>query len=65
MNSIFFWQIFAGVLLANLLTVGFVWSAVNLGRRERAMEKPGVYAIGLILPICFAFGAVYLALGGT
>jgi hypothetical protein len=65
MDPTTFWQIFAAVLAANLLTVAFVWSAIQVGRRERATEPLGVYIWGFVLPLAFGAGALYLALGGT
>jgi hypothetical protein len=64
MNPDIFWQVLAGVLAANLLTVVFVWSAIQVGRRERATEPLGVYIWGFILPIAFAGGSIYIAFGG-
>lgn len=64
MNSITFWQVFAAVLGANLLTVTFVWSGIQVGRRERATEPLGVYIWGFILPMVFCAGSLYIAFGG-
>ena len=65
MSSITFWQVFAAVLAANLLTVAFVWSAIQVGRRERATEPLGVYIWGFLTPIAFCGLAMYIAFGGT
>jgi hypothetical protein len=65
MNPYLFWQVLAAVLAANLLTVTFVWSAIQVGRRERATEPLGVYIWGFILPIAFAGLSMYISFGGT
>ena len=64
MNNLF-WQIFAAVLAANILTVAFIWAGVQVGRRERATEPLGVYIWGFLLPIFFLGGGLYIAFGGS
>lgn len=64
MTSVTFWQVFAAVLGANLLTVAFVWAGVQVGRRERAAEPLGVYIWGFVLPLVMCAGALYIAFGG-
>lgn len=59
-----FWTIFAAILSANLLTVAFVWAGVNISRREQRREALGVYLWGLLLPLLFCGGGLYLAFGG-
>lgn len=59
-----FWTIFAAILSANLLTVAFVWAGVNISRREQRREPLGVYLWGLLLPLLFCGGGLYLAFGG-
>lgn len=60
-----FWPMLAAVLGGNLLTVAFVWSMINISKREDRKESPGVYMIGVVLPLAFGAIATYLAFGGT
>lgn len=58
-----FWPMLAAVLGGNLLTVGFVWSMINISKREDRKESPGVYMIGFLLPMAFLIAALAIALG--
>jgi hypothetical protein len=60
-----FWPVLAAILAANLLTAAFVWSAIQVGRRERATEPLGVYIWGFVLPIAFCGIAMYISFGGV
>ncbi|MGN7959126.1 hypothetical protein [Agrobacterium radiobacter] len=64
-NSIWFFTVLGAVLAANLLTVCFVWAAVQIGRREREKEPLGYVLIGFLLPMAFCGLSAYIAFGGT
>lgn len=65
MDPTTFWQIFAAVLAANLLTVAFVWGCVNISRREEAKESYWLYLGVVCMTLFFCTGAMYIAMGGT
>lgn len=65
MISIFFWQVFAGVLGANLLTVGFVWACLNISRKEQRQESFGIYLSVAVMTLAFCGASLYLAFGGV
>jgi len=60
-----FWPIFGAVLGANLLTVCFVWAAVNVSRRESAGQPIRAYMPALIMPLLFCGVALMIAFGKT
>lgn len=64
MNSITFWQVFAAVLAANLLTVAFVWACINISRREQAQESIWTYLGVACMTLFFCAGSLYIAFGG-
>lgn len=67
MNSDLFWQVFAAILGANLLTVGFVWAMMHYSRLERdghTHEAKFPIYCGMFLPLFFLAGGLYVAFGG-
>lgn len=60
-----FWPIFGAVLGANLLTVCFVWAAVNVSRRESAGQPIRAYMPALIMPLLFCGVALMIAFDRT
>lgn len=67
MNPDIFWQVFAAVICANLLTALCVWGMVQYSRLERegraADTRFPIYC-AMFVPIVFAAIAVYSAMGG-
>ena len=59
-----FWQVAAAVLIANLLTVMFVWAGVHISHKERRQESFWLYLGCFLMPMLFALGAFSIANGG-
>jgi hypothetical protein len=61
-----FWRLATAMLLANLLTVAFVWACWNLSRLERegVYNKPkqgkGLYLAMIVMVCLFGLGGFYL-----
>jgi len=57
-----FWTIFAAVMMANLLTVGFVYSLFLHSKREKGQDDTPWHVIygGALLPFIFLIGSFYL-----
>lgn len=63
-----FWTIFAAVMFANLLTVGFVWGMVQYTRLERE-ERAGDARVGvwsaILMPMLFLIAGLLIATDST
>lgn len=60
-----FWTLFAAVISANLLTVGFVWAVINISRREKTGEPFTAYLPMMLMPLLFCGGALLIAFEKT
>lgn len=68
MHDTIFWQVFAAVIGANLLTVCFVWGVFSYSKLEqqgRSREATKFHFFAVIAPMFFAMGAVMIAFDGV